>query len=154
MSTSKSHAKKKKKVGKKVGRSIQPVPKNHWMGIVECVAVGDSLEAYCKKHKLVSRTVRAWLAKDPDFRRDYLLAREYACDHLVGEALKLTEDMDERTVQSRRLRVDTIKWWAAKHGKAIYGDHQQVQHQGTVNITVVTGVPASQQIKLTDDDGA
>lgn len=150
-----STAKKKTKAPtSKTKRGIKPVPKDHWLGIVECVAVGDSLESYCKKHKLLSRTVRLWLAKDPDFRRDYLLAREYACDHLVGEALKLTEDMDEKTVQSRRLRVDTIKWWAAKHGKAVYGDHQKVEHQGDISITVVTGVPASQQIKITEDDGA
>lgn len=92
-----------------------------------------------------------WLAKDPAFRQDYLLARELACDHLVGEALKLTEEMDDATVQSRRLRVDTIKWWAAKHGKAIYGDQQKVEVEGTVNITVVTGVPVAQQIKVSED---
>ena len=145
--------KKKKKTGE-VTRTTKtkPVPKEHWLGIVECVAVGDSLEGYCKKHKINSRTVRVWLAKDPAFRQDYLLAREYACDHLVGEALKLTEEMDDTTVQSRRLRVDTIKWWAAKHGKAIYGDHQKVEHQGNVNITVVTGVPQASKVQIADDD--
>lgn len=142
-----------KKTKTKQGRPPVPVPVNHWRGIVECVAVGDSLESYCRKHKINSRTVRLWLAKDPEFRTEYHLARELACDHLVGEALKLTEEMDDSTVQSRRLRVDTIKWWAAKHGKAIYGDHQKVEHEGNVNITVVTGVPQTdaETVRLVDN---
>ena len=136
MSTKKSE---KKGAKRKPGRPPVPVPINHWKGIVECVAIGDSLEGYCRKHKINSRTVR--------------LARELACDHLVGEALKLTEEMDDSTVQSRRLRVDTIKWWAAKHGKAIYGDHQKVEHEGNVNITVVTGVPQTdaETVRLVDN---
>ena len=65
--------------------------------------------------------------------------------------LRLADDCTEEDVQSTRTKIDTRKWLLSRWHRKTYGDHQKVEHDGQMNITVVTGVPQSRNLRPPDD---
>jgi hypothetical protein len=88
----------------------------------------------------------AWLDKHPE---SYARARERQADKLVDDMIAIADDgrndtflndrgervVDQDVVARSRLRIDARKWLAGKMSKR-YGDKQEVEHKGTMSVTI------------------
>lgn len=121
------------------------------------LAEGESLRAICLSDDMPGRTtVFKWLLNHPDFANQYARARELQADTLFEEILEIADDStgdrkvvgeegkevcDTEFVQRSRLRVDARKWMAGKMAPKKYGEKVDVNHQGDMQIQIITGVP-------------
>ena len=119
----------------------------HIEAICEWVALGGTLISYCQAHGLSTRTVNYHLHRNPEAAAVYARAREVQADAIAVEMLRLADDCTETDVQSTRTKIDTRKWLLSRWHRKTYGDHQKVEHEGQMNITVVTGVPQSKNLR-------
>lgn len=121
--------------------------------ICEQLIEGRSLRSICCEDGMPrAPTVCRWLAANEAFRKQYTHARELQADALFDEILDIADDgandymgEDEKyngdAVQRSRLRVDARKWMAGKLAPKRYGEKLDVNHEGGMKLTVVTGVP-------------
>lgn len=86
------------------------------------------------------RNIYHWMRKYPDFRLQYMQAKEHQIEALVDEILEIADDASHDTIiktdkngneyescntewmNRSRLRIETRKWLAAKLAPKIYGD--------------------------------
>lgn len=109
--------------------------------ICERIAQGESLVAVCKDAEMPDySSVMRWLDSRPELRETYARARESQADFLADEMLDVARNSSNETYQPDRLRVDALKWRAAKLRPRVYGDKQDLNVSGGVTIQVVTGV--------------
>lgn len=126
----------------------------HMDAICEWVANGNTLVDYCRAHSLSTRTVNYHLNHNPEAAAAYARAREAQADAIAISMLQLADDCTEDNVQSTRTKIDTRKWLLSRWHRKTYGDHQKVEHEGQMNITVVTGVPQSNNLRqVAEEDG-
>lgn len=123
--------------------------------ICERLADGESLRTICQSEEMPHRaTVFRWLADEArkDFRDQYARAREAQADLLVDELRDIadtpqlgtktvskatgTEITEADMIEHRRLQVDARKWLAGKLAPKKYGDKMDVEHGGSVGVTV------------------
>ena len=122
--------------------------------VCERIAEGMSLKAICEANDVPSReTIRKWLASDEtgEIVGKYACAREDQADIYAEEILEIADDarndwMEQHGsddagwkhngehVQRSRLRIDSRKWVASKLKPKKYGDKQEHNHTGQVNI--------------------
>ena len=120
--------------------------------ICEVLATGKMLPEACKKAGVGVDIVWKWLAKYPDFRESYMLAREVQAEVLAAEVITIADDAtgDFKTVEGKngkmynqidyeninraRLRCDSRKWTAAHLMPKRFGDYQKVEVSGTVDL--------------------
>lgn len=77
--------------------------------------------------------VETWQKKDDDVARRIAHAREVGGDAIAADALRIADDTSGDTLRDR-LRVETrLKLLAKWHPKR-YGDRQQVEHSGKVEL--------------------
>jgi hypothetical protein len=94
------------------------------------------------------------LNHNPEAAAAYARAREAQADAIAISMLQLADDCTEDNVQSTRTKIDTRKWLLSRWHRRAYGDHQKVEHEGQMNITVVTGVPQSNNLRqVAEEDG-
>ena len=147
---------KKPEKGKKGGQ-LQPaesIVSSHIESLCDWVANGNTLIDYCRANGLSTRTVNYHLHQNADAAALYARAREIQADHIAVSMLQLADDCTEEDVQSTRTKIDTRKWLLSRWHRKAYGDHQKVEHEGQMNITVVTGVPQSSHLsRVSEEDG-
>ena len=118
--------------------------------ICEKIADGMSLRDICLEDGAPHRsTVFRWLSQHPDFNDQYGRAREAQAELLADELMAISDDgqndtyldedgkqrTDHDVIARSKLRVDTRKWIASKLKPKVYGDRQQLDISGTLNIT-------------------
>lgn len=98
--------------------------------------------------------MRFWVLDDVNgFAAQYARAREVGYLRLAEEILQIadtpvtgTKSVSKATgmeitegdmIEHRRLQVDTRKWMLAKMLPKVYGDKQQVEHSGAVDIATI-----------------
>jgi hypothetical protein len=87
--------------------------------------------------------VTKWLRDFPEFRDQYVRARELQADAIFDECLDIADDSrndwilrngerapDTEAIQRARLRIDTRKWMAGKLRPKKYGDKLDLTHAG------------------------
>ena len=140
-----------------------------------------SLSAICRDPGMPSlRTVTRWLA-DPrlaTFRENYRAARQVQAELLVDEIFEIANDTkddwkptynkkgeingykpDNEAIQRSRVKIDTIKWYAAKMVPRIYGEHVDISHDVTGDLAELlkaasnkdTGLPSKRKQKLINE---
>lgn len=83
-------------------------------------------------------TVMSWLTRARvgnewfDFSQRYRRARIAQSHALADEALRLVQTTDATNYNANRVRIDGIKWAAAKLNPAEYGDYQRIEHSGAI----------------------
>lgn len=111
-------------------------------------------------------TIFLWLTKHKDFSDNYTKAIEARADCMFEEMLEiaddgtndymLTKEGDEKFnsehVNRSRLRVDTRKWMLSKMRPIKYGDKQQIEHSGNLNITDITDEELEAKIRALQND--
>lgn len=88
----------------------------------------QSLEAVLKAEGMPDeRTVRRWLKKHEEFRREYASAREEQAHMLADSVVEIADT--EPDPNKARVRIDARKWYAGKlNGK--YSDKVVNEHTG------------------------
>ena len=125
--------------------------------ICERMANGESLREICRDEGFPPEgTVRGWAIADINgFATQYTRAKEARTEHWAEEIIEIADDasndymtrqlgddgpevqvIDHEHINRSRLRVDTRKWLMSKIAPKNYGDRQDVQHSGSVNITI------------------
>ena len=107
--------------------------------IIERLMQGRSLLSICRDEDVPSHaTVLRWRKKYPDFDEAIPRAREEGTHALADQCLEIADNSD-LDPQDRRVKIDTRLRLIGKWNARNYGDKQQVEHTGSVNITVVDG---------------
>lgn len=112
------------------------------------LSTGKSLRTVCVSENIPDRvTVYRWLRQYPEFRNQYALAKEEACDAMAEDMFDIADDgsndlmtiqkgdisyeVENREVTNRsRLRVDTRKWYISKIKPKKYGDKLDLTSDG------------------------
>lgn len=109
---------------------------------------GRSLADICSDESMPSeRSIRRYMAKDPELKEQYFVAREMQADlyadrivslaEKFGECTFLDENGNERfdnaAINAIRAEIDTYKWIAGKLLKKVYGDSTNVNLSGNVD---------------------
>ena len=120
--------------------------------ICEQLAAGMSLRAICREEGMPDReTVARWVVNDVDgFAAKYAQARDFGLDALAEETIEIADTPkvgtkvtskewgDEITeadmVEHRKLQVSTRQWYLAKLAPKKYGDKQQIEHSGQIDV--------------------
>jgi len=125
------------------------------MALIICdrIANGESLKSICEDEELPARsTVFKWLAENRTFSDMYARAREEQADTIFDEIIEIADDgrndwMERRgeddagwvtngeNIQRAKLRIDARKWMAGKLRPKKYGDRQEIEHSGSVELT-------------------
>ena len=107
--------------------------------ILELIASNYFVMEIAEKLKISRRTILRHVRKDPEFQREWNVAREASAEFMVERMIMIALGKDPwvegMAVDERRLVLDTIIWIAGKILWRIYGDKQ--------NQVNVTGLPGA-----------
>ena len=109
-------------------------------GILERMSAGETLRAICREPGYPDATlIRYWAIKDdpPGFAQQYARARELQASAFFEEAVEESK-REKCDAQLLRIRIDTLKWAAAKMYPRLYGDKVQTELSGSVNLPAIT----------------
>jgi len=120
--------------------------------ICERLAAGESLLSICRDDHVPHRaTIHRWILDDVEgFRDSYTRARELGLDVMADEILEIAntpvegvrreesedgyKEVREDMLGHRRLQVDARKWLLAKLAPKKYGDKQDINLTGQVEV--------------------
>lgn len=124
--------------------------------VCERLAAGSQgLEAVCADRDLPSSaTVYRWLADYPDFAAQYGEARRIQAHRMFDEARAIAKAATAKSVAVAKLRIDTLKWQAAKLAPRVYGARveRDLEPEAPVfNIEIVKFGDADRLQKEVDD---
>lgn len=91
--------------------------------ICERIADGESLRSICADESMPAKvTVLKWLRQNDDFATHYARAREEQGDAMDEEILETARDVTNENAQAARVKIDALKWRAARLAPKKYGD--------------------------------
>lgn len=114
--------------------------------IIQRLSKGEPLAVICRDDWLpCDDTIRNWADNNPEFARDIARARETGFDQIALDALAIadapnitinpdTKEPEQRDAARDRLRVETRLKLLAKWDPKRYGDKQQVEHSGAIDM--------------------
>lgn len=122
------------------------------------LAEGDSLRTICRDEDMPDKsTVLRWVARHDRFRDQYAKAKLEGAEALAEEMFDIADDSSndwmERLdgegqsvgwqlngdhVRRSQLRIDVRKWYLSKIMPKKYGDKQQLEHSGKVDLNNVS----------------
>ena len=95
--------------------------------ICEELTIGKSLVSACRKLNVCYQSVFKWIHENEQFLYNYTRAREAQADYLADAVLDVADDL-AIPPDSRRIMVDSRKWYAGKLKPKKYGDSTQLKH--------------------------
>lgn len=124
--------------------------------VCERLAAGSQgLEAVCADRDLPSSaTVYRWLADYPDFATQYGEARRIQAHRMFDEARAIAKAATAKSVAVAKLRIDTLKWQAAKLAPRVYGarvERDLEPEAPVINVEIVKFGDADRLQKEVDD---
>lgn len=120
---------------------------------------GERIKQICAEDGMPSwTTVSSWLRNRPTFAMQYARARQASAEALEHEALEqsyLANDKD--SAAAARVRVETLKWAAAKRNPRLYADkllhtggdgEGPIAHKVAQDYSLLTGPEMAQLLAL------
>lgn len=114
--------------------------------ICDRISEGESLRSICKDDGMPSQVaVFKWLGKEGNdaLVKQYARARDVQADTIFDECLDIADQYDPDKealnpdhINRAKLRIETRKWMAGKLRPKVYGDKLDVEHNGSLNITL------------------
>lgn len=102
------------------------------------IADGKTMYEVCRQRDMPSSlNVYRWLDEQPDFARNFRIAREAHADCLDHRIKEIIENCTPETVSSDRVKLAALQWRASKLSPKRYGDHQRTPVSGDRPIQVV-----------------
>lgn len=112
--------------------------------ITSRIAAGETLRAICRGDGMPHwTTIYDWLDQQPEFALRFARARETGHDAIAEEALAIADEpvgstdnggTDTGAVAHAKLRVETRLKLLAKWSPKKYGDKQQIEHSGQIDV--------------------
>jgi hypothetical protein len=112
--------------------------------IASRIATGETLRAICREDGMPCwRTVYDWINSNPEFAARIAQARETGYDAIAEEAMAIADEpppstqfgtTDGGAVQHAKLRIETRLKLLAKWSPKKYGDKQQIEHSGQIDV--------------------
>ncbi|MGP2520470.1 DNA packaging protein [Pantoea ananatis] len=116
------------------------------------LAEGESLRSVCRDDGMpCKKTVLRWISRMPEFRAQYVRAKEEGAEAIAEEMFDIADDgtndwmekldkdgeavgyqLNGEHVQRSKLRIDTRKWYLSKIMPKKYGD--RIQHDQTITM--------------------
>lgn len=116
------------------------------------LAEGESLRSVCSDDGMpCKQTVLRWISRRPEFRAQYVRAKEEGAEAIAEELFDIADDgandwmekldkegvcigyqLNGEHVQRSKLRIDTRKWYLSKIMPKKYGD--RIQHDQTITM--------------------
>lgn len=116
------------------------------------LAEGESLRSVCRDDGMpCKQTVLRWISRIPEFRAQYVRAKEEGAEAIAEELFDIADDgsndwmekldregnaigyqLNGEHVQRSRLRIDTRKWYLSKIMPKKYGE--RIQHDQTITM--------------------
>jgi len=127
--------------GEIIASSLTPALKNRNLTAEHCeliivrVSAGDSVAHVCKELGVSSGQVYQRAIDDPEFGRRLKIAREIGMHTQVDQMLTIASN-DGEAVERSRLKIDVIKWLAARIGRHDYGDKPMTISAETLKIVL------------------
>jgi hypothetical protein len=114
--------------------------------ICERLVAGESIRAICSDDGMPTwPAISKWLNEKPEFAIQYARAREDQAEALADRIIEIADD-ENIDAHHKRIMVDARKWVASKLKPKRYGDRAEVEHSGSVGLTVNV-------VRMTDADG-
>ena len=88
---------------------------------------GELIASASKAEGVTRSAIWEWARKERELGDMYARARDASADALAEEALEVARASTNETYGADRVRIDTLKWAAAKRRPKEYGDKQQVE---------------------------
>lgn len=108
--------------------------------ICRLLSNGMTLLSICRLPEMPEMTtVHRWLDSNPDFQSNYAHARKLQADAMAEQVIE--EAMSSHDAPIGRLRMDALKWFAAKMAPKRYGDKVEVEQTGQQNFKISFSVP-------------
>ena len=102
------------------------------------------------------RTIVRWVMEDRGgFRAQYARARELQGDWYADRVGELSEEVLINPKDSNAYRVagDLMKWQAAVRKPRVYGERQQVEHTGGIDVAfTIAGLPETPKLAVSVPD--
>jgi transposase len=119
----------------------QPIPEAEklriFTAICDAVAHGVLVRDAAKEYGINPATIWKWAAEDDVLGKLYAHAKHQAADALAEEAIRIALETTNETYSADRLKVDTLKWAAAKRRPKEYGERQAIENSGEQTLNVV-----------------
>ena len=97
-----------------------------------------------------NQTIIRWVLEDRGgFRAHYTRAREQQGDWYADRIIEISEEtlINPKDSNAYRVAGDLMKWAAAIRRPRVYGERQQVEHSGGVDVSfTIAGLPGSPRI--------
>lgn len=123
-------------------REVAQLPDDLLFDICDRIAEGESLREICKEEGMPRLSAILAVAMENattgKLLQQAMRMRAIALgDEVVSDAkLGMTEDQTAQAVASRRLMIDSKKWYASKLAPALFGDKIEVDSKTQVNIVI------------------
>lgn len=135
--------------------------------ILSRLATGESMRTICLDEDMPARSsIFLWMSKYPAFSDQYAKAKQEAAEALAEEMFGIADDgqndymerindegevtgyqVNGEAIQRSRLRVDVRKWYLSKIVPKKYGEKQQIDHSGQINLNKMSDEELDEQIK-------
>lgn len=128
----------------KRGRPVEPIPAAAADEVIAWIEQGKTLREFCRQPgKPHYNTVYQWMEKDETFNVRLARARQRGLEALAQECQQIADEncIDQVDVQRNRLRIETRLKLLAIWDPKRYGPKSAVDHGGSVQLNVITGVP-------------
>jgi len=107
--------------------------------LCERLEAGEPVKEICRDAGMPDwKTLLRWRRKVPEFATHYARAREASAESLELAAIEESEKaVDSSTAAAARVRVDTLKWAAAKCHPRVYGERIDANISGTLSLSAL-----------------
>lgn len=105
--------------------------------ICTLVSEGETVREIAKHFGVSAGTIIGWVTETEAFTEHYRRAREAASDLFEGDIIDAAMNAKQETAAADRVKIDALKWIAARRAPKRYGDRIEQVHSGGVNVTEV-----------------
>lgn len=114
-----------------------------------CVQVSDglSLRQIAAKYDCSAGAILKWVTETPELCERYARARDSASDLFELEIIEAAMSCGPETASADRVKIDALKWVAARRSPKKYGDRVQNEHSGSIQLTDMSEEELERRIK-------
>ncbi len=92
------------------------------------VANGKTLRQIGAHFSVDAGTILKWIGENEQYSQQYARARDSAADLFETEIIEAALSAAPETAAADRVKIDALKWVAARRAPKRYGDRAQVDH--------------------------
>ena len=119
--------------------------------LCEMVAEGMTIRQIASHFGVTSGRILQWVGENENYSKQYARARDSAADLFETEIIEAALAAAPETAAADRVKIDALKWVAARRAPKRYGERAQVDH--TSSDGSMTPMPTTIVLAAPDDNG-